>query len=122
MSAPDWPTALPQNFGGLEDEFSALANSKAVVLPVPLRLHDHLPRRHRNGPRAILAASQNMELYDEEIGAILPFRHSHAAEVERLPKGRRPWSNAWNARSAGSSPRVSCPRCSAASTASPRVR
>jgi agmatinase len=87
MSAPDWPTALPQNFGGLEDEFSALASSKAVVLPVPYDFTTTYQGGTRSGPRAILAASQNMELYDEEIGAIYRSGIHTLPEVEAAAEG-----------------------------------
>jgi agmatinase len=70
MTAPDWPTALPPNFGGLEDEFSALGGARAVVLPVPYDFTTTYQGGTRQGPDAILAASRNMELWDEEIGAI----------------------------------------------------
>ena len=70
MTAPDWPTALPPNFGGLEDEFSALPAAAAVVLPVPYDFTTTYQGGTRQGPDAILAASRNMELWDEEIGAI----------------------------------------------------
>ena len=70
MTAPDWPTALPSNFGGLEDEHSALSGAQAVVLPVPYDFTTTYQGGTRQGPDAILAASRNMELWDEEIGAI----------------------------------------------------
>jgi len=35
LKAPDWPTAVPMNFGGLEEEFASLERAQAVVLPVP---------------------------------------------------------------------------------------
>lgn len=68
MSKPDWPMALPQNFGGLEDEFAALERARAVVLPVPYDFSTTYQGGTRWGPRAILSASQNMELWDEELG------------------------------------------------------
>ena len=70
MNAPDWPTALPPNFGGLDEEFSALAGARAVVLPVPYDFTTTYQGGTRQGPEAILTASRNMELWDEEVGAI----------------------------------------------------
>lgn len=64
-----WPTALPHNFGGLEDGHAALDSSRLVVLPVPYDFTTTYQPGTRWGPRAILAASQNMELWDEELGA-----------------------------------------------------
>ena len=57
----------PDNFGGISEEHSRYETSRAVIFPVPLdRTATH---RHgtRNGPSAILAASRNMELYDDEL-------------------------------------------------------
>ena len=80
MIAPDWPAGLPHNFGGLDEEFSALAGARAVVLPVPYDFTTTYQAGTRSGPRAILAASQNMELWDEEIGAI------YRAGIHTLPE------------------------------------
>jgi agmatinase len=69
MQQPDWPTGLPLNFGGLEEEFSSLDQASAVILPAPYDFSTTYQGGTRWGPRAILAASQNMELWDEECGA-----------------------------------------------------
>lgn len=68
MNVSAWPTALPLNFGGLEPEFSDLARAAAVVLPVPYDFSTSYQSGTRGGPEAILAASRNVELWDEEIG------------------------------------------------------
>src|SRR3984957_1866356 len=57
----------PENFGGLPDEHSQYATSRAVILPVPLERTTSYEHGTRNGPAAIIAASRNMELYDEEL-------------------------------------------------------
>ncbi len=57
----------PDNFGGLPDEHSRYETSRAVIFPVPLERTTTYEHGTRNGPSAILAASQNMELYDEEL-------------------------------------------------------
>ena len=57
----------PENFGGLPVEHSQYATSRAVVFPVPLERTTSYEHGTRNGPAAILAASRNMELYDEEL-------------------------------------------------------
>jgi len=80
MSRPDWPTGLPYNFGGLEKEFSALERARAVILPVPYDFSTTYQGGTRWGPRAILAASQNMELWDDEIGA------TYRAGIHTLPE------------------------------------
>jgi agmatinase len=57
----------PENFGGLSDEHSRYESSRAVIFPVPLERTTTYETGTRNGPAAILKASQNMELYDEEL-------------------------------------------------------
>jgi agmatinase len=57
----------PENFGGLPDEHSQYATSRAAIFPVPLERTTSYEHGTRNGPAAILAASRNMELYDEEL-------------------------------------------------------
>ena len=57
----------PENFGGLSEEHSQYATSRAVIFPVPLERTTSYEHGTRNGPAAILAASRNMELYDEEL-------------------------------------------------------
>ena len=57
----------PDNFGGLSEEHSQYETSRAVIFPVPLERTTTYEHGTRNGPAAILKASQNMELYDEEL-------------------------------------------------------
>jgi agmatinase len=57
----------PDNFGGLTEEHSRYETSRAVVFPVPLGRTSTYVTGTRNGPFAILRASQNLELYDEEL-------------------------------------------------------
>lgn len=77
---PDWPTGLPSNFGGLDDDFAALETSRAVVLPVPYDFSTSYQGGTRWGPKAILDASRNMELWDEELGA------TYRAGIHTLPE------------------------------------
>jgi agmatinase len=61
-------TAMPpDNFGGLPEEHCQYETSRAVIFPVPLERTTTYEHGTRNGPAAILKASQNMELYDEEL-------------------------------------------------------
>jgi agmatinase len=57
----------PDNFGGIPEEHSRYETSRAVIFPVPLERTTTYEQGTRNGPAAILAASRNMELYDEEL-------------------------------------------------------
>lgn len=80
MTTPDWPTGLPYNFGGLEGEHASLEHARAVVLPVPYDFTTSYQGGTRLGPAAILAASRNMELWDEEVGPI------YRAGIHTLPE------------------------------------
>ncbi len=55
------------NFGGIEEEYSAWEDATFVVIPVPYDLTTTYQSGSRRGPAAILDASCNMELYDEEL-------------------------------------------------------
>lgn len=57
------------NFGGMDVENPRLEDAKFVVIPVPYDLTSTYQAGSRKGPAAILDASANMELYDEELGA-----------------------------------------------------
>jgi agmatinase len=80
MKRPDWPTGLPLNFGGLEPEHAALEGARAVVLPAPYDFSTTYQSGTRSGPRAILEASRNMELWDEEAGP------TYRAGIHTLPE------------------------------------
>jgi agmatinase len=56
----------PYNFGGLPDEFQDYENSKIAILPVPFDKTSSWIKGSDKGPRAIIEASMNMELYDIE--------------------------------------------------------
>jgi agmatinase len=87
MKAPDWPTGLPENFGGLDADHSALERSRAVILPVPYDFTTSYQGGARLGPRAILAASRNMELWDEEVGAVYRSGIHTLPELEPAAEG-----------------------------------
>lgn len=58
----------PLNFLGLPPEYSDRETSKVIILPVPYELTTSYGQGTRNGPRALLVASQQVELYDREFG------------------------------------------------------
>ena len=80
MTSPDWPTGLPYNFGGLDDEHAGLDGARIAVLPAPYDFSTTYQGGTRAGPRAILDASRNMELWDEELGA------TYRAGIHTLPE------------------------------------
>ena len=55
------------NFGGIEPECAAYDSATFAVIPIPYDLTSTYQSGSRQGPAAILAASANMELYDEEL-------------------------------------------------------
>jgi len=58
----------PFTFCGLPQDEQSYASSRAVVLPVPFeRTTSYMPGT-KNGPREIIAASSQVELFDEELG------------------------------------------------------
>lgn len=59
---------LPHNFGGIaEAEYCDFENAQILVWPVPYEGTVSYGHGTGNGPRAIIEASRNMELYDEEV-------------------------------------------------------
>lgn len=88
MTSPSWPSGLPENFGGLESEHADLERSRAVILPAPYDFSTSYQGGARLGPRAILAASRNMELWDEEVGAV--YRHGIHTLPELEPTAEGP--------------------------------
>jgi agmatinase len=55
------------NYGGIETGYGTYDKAKFVVVPVPYDLTSTYQSGSRRGPGAILDASANMELYDEEL-------------------------------------------------------
>lgn len=62
------PEFYPNNFGGLPPELSGLKKSRFVILSLPYEVTTSYTKGTKLGPRAIIEASRNMELYDEELG------------------------------------------------------
>ena len=59
---------LPFTFGALEQDAESFGRAGAVILPVPFeRTTSYVPGT-KNGPKEIIAASSQVELYDEELG------------------------------------------------------
>jgi agmatinase len=56
-----------QNFAGLSAPYSDLPNARVIILPVPYDSTTEWQSGTRHGPRAIINASQYLELYDIEL-------------------------------------------------------
>src|SRR5271170_4368624 len=52
---------------GLADEYSTHESSQAVIIPVPYEATTSYGKGTKNGPKAVLAASQQVELFDDEL-------------------------------------------------------
>lgn len=60
---------LPNNFLGLNEKYSRYSDARFAVLPIPYdSTTSYLPGA-RNGPAAVISASQQLEWFDEELQA-----------------------------------------------------
>jgi len=55
------------NFGDIDERYSSFDDARFVIIPVPYDLTSTYQAGSRRGPEAIIAASCNLELYDEEL-------------------------------------------------------
>jgi agmatinase len=87
MSVPiEYDCGAPLAFGGTLPHARSFAESKVVVLPVPVDRTTSYMQGTRNGPREILLASSHMELWDEEVGADV-----HDVGIYTLPEMELPF-------------------------------
>jgi agmatinase len=68
------------NYGGIDNTYTAYERARFVVVPVPYDLTSTYQSGARRGPGAILEASANMELYDEELG-----KETYLVGIHTLP-------------------------------------
>lgn len=68
------------NYGGIETADAAYDKARFVVVPIPYDLTSTYQSGSRRGPGAILDASANMELYDEELR-----QETYRAGIHTLP-------------------------------------
>lgn len=61
---------FPHNFAAIPEKYSGYADSKIAILPFPYEKTTCYVKGTKNGPDAIIKASSEMELYDEELGNI----------------------------------------------------
>lgn len=95
-------TVLPNNFLGLEDKYSDYQRSRYAVLPIPYDSTTSFQTGTRNGPHAIIRASQQVELFDDEmeaecftagvhtLPALMPEMAGPQAMYEAIYKAARP--------------------------------
>ncbi len=58
---------ISSNYFGLSEEFSSPEKSKVAIVPVPYEATTSYGKGTKNGPTAILEASQQVELFDDEL-------------------------------------------------------
>ena len=73
---------IPNNFLGLDSEHSSYDAARYAVLPIPYDATASYRSGARDGPAAILTASQQVELFDEELGG--EFHASGIATMDAL--------------------------------------
>ena len=59
------------NFGGLENKYSEYKKSKVTIIPIPYEMTTTYIKGTNKAPGAIIEASKNMELYDEELDRVV---------------------------------------------------
>jgi agmatinase len=69
------------NFAALPPQYADFETSKVVILPVPYDSTTTWRSGSRDGPMAIIDASQHLELYDHELG-----RESYLVGIHTLPE------------------------------------
>src|SRR5882757_10751684 len=74
-------------FGGTTPTTTNFAQSRVVILPVPLDRTTSYVSGTRNGPHEILVASSHMELWDEETGTDV-----HSIGICTLPEMEFPFA------------------------------
>ncbi|MEW6250588.1 MAG: agmatinase [Planctomycetota bacterium] len=72
--------SVPDNFLALPPELADYKTARFAVLPIPYDATTTFGAGTRDGPRAIITASQQVELYDEALA-----RESHKAGIATLP-------------------------------------
>lgn len=77
------PNLESTNFGLLEDEHQRYATSSSVILPVPFERTTSYGKGTAKGPAAIIAASHQVEWYDEELRREPYLQGIHTAEPVR---------------------------------------
>src|SRR3972149_3710511 len=82
----EYDHAAPLQFGGAMPVMRSFADSRVVILPVPVDRTTSYVGGTRHGPHEILQASSHMELWDEEVGADV-----HEVGIFTLPEMELPF-------------------------------
>jgi agmatinase len=72
------------NFGDLEEEYTQYSKSQIVILPVSFDKTSTWLKGSERGPRAIIDASRNLELYDIDTGTEVYRNGIYTAKTRKL--------------------------------------
>jgi len=79
---------LPFNFLGLPEEYATYSTAKVVILPIPYELTLSYESGTRFGPQAIIAASRQVETFDDELDVELStLGIATSPEIEQTVEG-----------------------------------
>src|SRR3989338_7319482 len=71
---------IPNNFLGLESQYSTYEKSKVVIFPAPFEASTSYQTGTADGPQAVLEASKQVETYDIELAT-----HFHTVGIHTAP-------------------------------------
>src|SRR5471030_1407079 len=66
-------SSTAKNYFGLSADYSNRDNSRVAIIPVPYEATTSYGKGTKDGPKALLEASQQVELFDDEL-LIEPFK------------------------------------------------
>jgi len=87
MTPPRYEFTASLVFGGMKQDEDAYRSARTVVLPVPLERTTSYVAGTRNGPREILLASAQVELWDEETSTSAAKSSMYTLPEMELPFG-----------------------------------
>lgn len=73
LSEGQMSSSNSKNYFGLSDDYSSKDNSRVAIVPVPYEATTSYGKGTKDGPKAMLEASQQVELFDDELW-IEPFK------------------------------------------------
>ena len=82
--------ATPENFLGLEGDIATYDGARVVVLPIPYEATVSFGQGARSGPRAIINASRQVELYDREFDREMAYEYGVHTLPALAPHGAGP--------------------------------
>jgi len=80
---------VPFNFGGLSGEYTKYETSAVVIQPLPFDKTSTWGKGANKGPKAIIDASRNMELYDIETNSEIYERGIYTAKPINAPTSEK---------------------------------